>query len=51
MSTDILGPSTFECVLHSPWIDRLIEVFVLPPTQHIKQEDVAFGGLRREKVK
>ncbi len=32
-------------MLHSPWIDWLIEVLVIPSTQHIKQEDVAFGSL------
>lgn len=40
----------FKCVPPLPWIDWLIEVFVVPSTQHIKQEDVAFGGLKTEKV-
>lgn len=33
-------------MLASPGIDWLIEVFVVPSTQHIKQKDVAFGGLK-----
>lgn len=37
------------CVLHSPWIDRLIKVLVISSTQHIKQEDVAFGSLKTER--
>lgn len=37
-------------MLHSPRIDRLVEVFVVPSTQHIKQKDVAFGGLKTEKA-
>lgn len=54
MMTNILCSSSakgeHECVQPSPWIDWLIEVFVIPSTQHIKQKDVAFGGLKTEKV-
>lgn len=54
MLTNILHSSSVqgehECVLPSPWIDWLIEVFVIPSTQHIKQKDVAFGGLKTEKA-
>lgn len=46
---------SLECVCaacaRSPGIDGLVQVLVISSTQNIKQEDVAFGGLKQDKGK
>lgn len=38
-------------VVTSPGIDGLVQVLVISSTQNIKQEDVAFGGLKQDEGK